>query len=399
MFIKFLDSVKQRGMFEGVSEGSPEYNDRMSKVLGKFKEKFGDKLNATAAAPAPEPAPIPTAVPAPTPPLPAASSTPSIGDVALADSYKNKGNELLAAKKFEESIDAYSDAIKASSAGPNSHVYYSNRAAAYSQLCQYEEACADAESAVRLNSKYSKAHSRLGYAHYQLGRYSESIAAYRAALQLEPNNKDWQQALDNALRKEEAAKRPVGARSGGGGGGGGMPGGMGDLAGLMNNPALASMMGGAGGLDGIMSNPAFMQMAQQVMSNPAMMQSMMSMMGGGGGEGGLDMNAMSGIAQQMMSDPAMAASAANLAASMGGGAPGAPAPRGGGGGGATPNPTEMMERLRNSPELAVLRTDPELAPFFRDIETGGMSAAMRHMSNPAIMQKLMKAMQSMNSDP
>ena len=96
------------------------------------------------------------------------------------------------------------------------------------------------EKAVALAPRYSKAHSRLGYAHYQLGRYEEAIASYRAALNLEPNNKDWQVALENALRKEEESKRPANSgpgqpsRGGPMGGAGGMP----DFASMMNNPAL-----------------------------------------------------------------------------------------------------------------------------------------------------------------
>jgi small glutamine-rich tetratricopeptide repeat-containing protein alpha len=352
--------------------------------MTKIKAKFTDKFGSTATPSVPH-VPVPVTPEIPVPP----SSVSAEKNIELADSFKNKGNELLTSKKYQESIDAYSEAVKLSPDGPNSHIYYANRAAAYSQLCQFEEACADAEKAVALSPRYSKAHSRLGYAHYQLGRYGEAVASYRAALNLEPNNKDWQQALDNALKREEAGRRKASA-SKSGGGGGAMP----DLAGLMNNPALASMLGGGGGLEGMMSNPAFMSMAQQVMSNPALMQSMMGMLGGGG-PGSLDMNAMSGIAQQMMSDPNLMNQLSSLTGGAGEGGDSHAVTEEDSDASSGPDPS-MLERLRTNPALQSLREDPELAEFFADMERGGMSAAMRHMSNPKIMQRVMSAMSAIN---
>jgi small glutamine-rich tetratricopeptide repeat-containing protein alpha len=209
-----------------------QYKERKSKAALKFLEKYGSKDKA-AEAPAVPSSTTSSATPTIPKPSPA---TDDIGDVAGADAFKNKGNQLLSAMNYEEAIGAYSEAIKLSSCGPNSHIYYSNRAAAHSQLCNYEEACDDAEKAVALNPKYSKAHSRLGHAHYQLGRYGEAVSAYRAALNLEPNNKDWQKALDNALLKESGGKAVGGPKANAGSGmGGGLPP---NLASMMNNPAL-----------------------------------------------------------------------------------------------------------------------------------------------------------------
>lgn len=41
-------------------------------------------------------------------------------------------------------------------------------------------------------------------------------------------------------------------------------------------------MGGSGGLSALMNNPQVMEMAQQMMSNPAAMSNLMNMFGGAG---------------------------------------------------------------------------------------------------------------------
>jgi small glutamine-rich tetratricopeptide repeat-containing protein alpha len=77
---------------------------------------------------------------------------------------------------------------------------------------------------------------------------------------------------------EDDSTSDLGAASGGSGfpgfgGGGGMP----NISELLGNPGAMSAM---------MNDPRFAAVAQQVMSNPALMQSVMGMMGGLGGMGG-----------------------------------------------------------------------------------------------------------------
>jgi hypothetical protein len=91
----------------------------------------------------------------------------------------------------------------------------------------------------------------------------------------------------------------------------------------------AGGMGGMGDFDlgSIMNNPMFAQMAQQMMSNPQMMESMLGSLGGAGGAGGINPGAMFG----------------------GEGANSGP-------GGIPEPPAEMrdkIERLKNDPKFAV----------------------------------------------
>ena len=109
--------------------------------------------------------------------------------IRQADEYKDSGNAFMKDKNFEEALYEYNLAIETSADGPNSHIYYSNRAAAYCYLGQYSEAADDCLSSIELNDSYEKAYSRYGLSLYFLGDYEGSIDAYRKSLELAPDNK------------------------------------------------------------------------------------------------------------------------------------------------------------------------------------------------------------------
>lgn len=133
-------------------------------------------------------------------------------------------------------------------------------AAAYSQSNQHEKAVEDARKALEIDANYSKAYSRLGLALYSLGDFSEAVDAYEKGLKLDPTNATMKQQLQAAKDKAKSSSSSVAdaAPAATAPGGGGLP--------------------GLGGLDfnSIMGNPAFAQMAQQVMQNPEMLNSMMN---------------------------------------------------------------------------------------------------------------------------
>lgn len=49
------------------------------------------------------------------------------------------------------------------------------RAAAYTQLQNYAEAIADCNRSIEIDPNYSKAYSRLGFAYYEQGKYSDAL--------------------------------------------------------------------------------------------------------------------------------------------------------------------------------------------------------------------------------
>ncbi|RLO11367.1 hypothetical protein DYB28_002281 [Aphanomyces astaci] len=215
---------------------SLQYVNMPPKALSKFKEKFGSD-----------------------------KAPPSLSKEekeAKAETLKASGNAALSAKDYAKAEQLYSEAIALSPAGPNSHIYLSNLAAAQMYLEKYDDVVDNCEKSIELNPKYVKAYSRLGAAYLQLEDIDLAIDAFSRGLEVDPTNDMCKSGLHDARNRQshlQTRNAPPPA------GGGGMP----DLS------ALAGMMGGAGGgaggLAGLMSNPAMQQMAAQMMQNPQMM--------------------------------------------------------------------------------------------------------------------------------
>jgi tetratricopeptide (TPR) repeat protein len=122
-------------------------------------------------------------------------------DLDEAETLKALGNAYMQKKDYEAAADVYTQALKLSPSGPSSHVYFSNRAAALLSMKKFSDAIMDSERALALKPNYSKAHARLGLAHYLLGDYRQAMEAYSVALKYEPNNKSSKSYLEKAARR------------------------------------------------------------------------------------------------------------------------------------------------------------------------------------------------------
>lgn len=123
---------------------------------------------------------------------------------SLAESLKSKGNRAMQSKLYSDAIDLYTCAIGLCE---NNAVYYSNRAAAFTQLHYYTEAVRDCLKSIEIDPNYSKAYSRLGIAYYAQGNYSDAInKGFKKALQLDPNNEHVKENIrvaEQKLREEQ----------------------------------------------------------------------------------------------------------------------------------------------------------------------------------------------------
>ncbi|KAK5660434.1 hypothetical protein OQA88_12978 [Cercophora sp. LCS_1] len=227
-----------------------------------------EKLKGSNAAAKPAAAAVPT------------TAAPTEEQKKQAEALKSKGNAAMAQKDYPTAIDLYTQAL---ALYPGNAVFLSNRAAAHSAARDHASAKADAEAAVAIDPKYTKAWSRLGLARFALGDAKGSMEAYKKGIEYEGNggSEAMKKGYETAKRRvDELAAEEAGgafdeapaARGGPGAGAGGPS--LGDLAGMFGG----GRGGGGGGMpdfSSIMNNPMFASMAQNLMSNPDMMANLM----------------------------------------------------------------------------------------------------------------------------
>jgi small glutamine-rich tetratricopeptide repeat-containing protein alpha len=91
---------------------------------------------------------------------------------------------LVSQRDFSAAIAKYTEAIQLD---PTNPVYYSNRAAAQSQLGAHDEAIEDALKALEVDPTFAKAYSRLGHGYFSSCQYEKAVEAYQKGLELEPD--------------------------------------------------------------------------------------------------------------------------------------------------------------------------------------------------------------------
>merc|ERR1719502_1289110 len=114
-----------------------------------------------------------------------------------AEAARQEGNELFKQGKFPDAIAKYSEAMKRN---PKDHVPYSNRAACYQKLMEWQLALKDAETCLSMEPTFIKGWSRKAGIHYFLKEYHKAMDAYNEILKLEPENEEAKNGLENVVR-------------------------------------------------------------------------------------------------------------------------------------------------------------------------------------------------------
>ena len=116
----------------------------------------------------------------------------------IAEQVRLEGNELFKEGKYPEAVAKYSEAMKRN---PKAHVPYSNRAACYQKLMEWQLALKDADTCVGMDPSFIKGWTRKAGIHYFLKEYHKAMDAYNAVLKLEPENEEAKNGLELVVAK------------------------------------------------------------------------------------------------------------------------------------------------------------------------------------------------------
>jgi tetratricopeptide (TPR) repeat protein len=114
------------------------------------------------------------------------------------DTYFYKGQTLYQLQRYEEALAAFDQAL---SLGTDSASVHAHRGYALYQLQRYEEALGALDSSLALDADDAALYNVEGNILYSLGRYTEALARYEKAVELVPENKNYQENRTSVLEK------------------------------------------------------------------------------------------------------------------------------------------------------------------------------------------------------
>jgi STIP1 family protein 1 len=134
----------------------------------------------------------------PTKPSTTATAEPENEKIS-AKEYKERGNKLYQAQRYDDAITSYTAAIMRDNTDPT---YFTNRALCYLQTKKWDQAETDCRRALELDQKNIKANYFLGKICIQHGRHDEAIKALTRATEFASNQKaSYGDDITNMLRQ------------------------------------------------------------------------------------------------------------------------------------------------------------------------------------------------------
>lgn len=110
---------------------------------------------------------------------------------------KEKGNTFFKQNEFPEAIKAYTEAIKRN---PTDHTLYSNRAAAYNKLGEYNFVIKDCDQCLELKPDFIKALIRKGNVQYQLKQFGAALETFEKGMKIDSANVELQEGFERVIQ-------------------------------------------------------------------------------------------------------------------------------------------------------------------------------------------------------
>lgn len=130
----------------------------------------------------------------------------------IQPTLKDQGNALFKAGNFLKAAAVYTQAIKAD---PSNATLYSNRSAAFLNLLKVTKALSDAETTIKLRPTWEKGYFRKGCVLETMERLEEALAAYREALEQNPQSSEVStkiRRLSQVVREKKRAQEKQAAK-------------------------------------------------------------------------------------------------------------------------------------------------------------------------------------------
>jgi len=128
----------------------------------------------------------------------------------LAEEERIKGNTVFTAGDFPTAVRHYSEALKRNPEDPK---IYSNRAAAYSKLMEFNLALKDCERCIALDPAFLKGYLRMGHICLALKNPQKAAEAFKKAIELDSTNPEALEGFRNANRQADSDPEAVRARA------------------------------------------------------------------------------------------------------------------------------------------------------------------------------------------